>query len=765
MEKLTPDFDSARRFLETLESDADLFTFQTFDDSERKDQKLVRTLHGTFDELAPQLAQLNERGAGIFVTVNETDGTARKAENIKRVRALFVDLDGAPVEPVRSFAFPPHMLVQTSPDRWHAYWLVTGIGLDEFRSVQVGLIAKFQADPAVKDLPRVMRLPGFYHRKGQPYLVRLSSVQALAPYAGGEFRPAQQNEPLPPPASEATGPSDETAHIIDEQLRKLAETNPRGHTRNNVLNKTAYTLGGLVGAGLADEDDIRNRLLAVADELGLARREATATINSGLSSGIKAPWTPGTVLDPSDPMRSARKLVDDRFRDKTGFPLLIRHRDTFWQWTGSHYKILEKEPVEAIVWKYTERAKALGKQGPALFKPTPDKVNAIVSALRAATQFGRDIDLPAWIVGGEDSPPPTEFMAVKNGLLHLPKGEPWNPTPHFFNTSASAVSFDPDAPPPRRWLRFLDETFGDDMEARQAMQEFIGYILTPDTSQQKILLVVGPPRSGKGTMGRVIRELVGHDSIAAPTMHSLSGEFGLEPLIPRPVAIISDARIGARTDKAAVTERLLSISGEDPLSINRKNSSFWHGRLQTRFAILTNELPALSDSSGALANRFIIVHLSNSFLGNEDPMLFETLKGEMPGILNWAIEGYERLRQRGRFIQPTSGQQALDEILMLASPEKAFVKEMCIVRAGRSMSKDALWEEWRRWCERNQVRVGSRDWFFRNLRTAVPGLKDAEPTVDGMRTPTLLGIALSEDALLRDEALAEKKRQSDDVPF
>lgn len=83
-----------------LDSDATFFTFQTFDDdSDRKDPKLVQVLNGTLEKHLPTLAELNRKGAGIFVTINETDGEGRKAENIVRVRHLFVDLDGAPLEP------------------------------------------------------------------------------------------------------------------------------------------------------------------------------------------------------------------------------------------------------------------------------------------------------------------------------------------------------------------------------------------------------------------------------------------------------------------------------------------------------------------------------------------------------------------------------------------------------------------------------------------------------------------------------------------
>ena len=120
------------------------------------------------------------------------------------------------------------------------------------------------------------------------------------------------------------------------------------------------------------------------------------------------------------------------------------------------------------------------------------------------------------------------------------------------------------------------------------------------------------------------------------------------------IALVSDARLGQKSDHAAIAERLLSISGEGSTGdrIDRKFLSAWTGRLPTRFLIFTNELPRLADASGALANRFIVLTMQNSFLGNEDPGLTSRLLRELPGILNWAREGYLRLQERGYFVQP-----------------------------------------------------------------------------------------------------------------
>jgi hypothetical protein len=168
---IEPDFDEAERFLAALDPTAATFTFQTFDDNaDRKDEKLAGVWVGTLRGLWSKLRRYN-KSAGVFVTVNETDGKGRAAKNIERVRAVFVDLDGAPLP--GAFHVEPHVVVESSPGRWHLYWLVRDCSRDEFAPLQKRLAAHYGGDKAVHDLPRVMRLPGFVHRKRKPFRSRL----------------------------------------------------------------------------------------------------------------------------------------------------------------------------------------------------------------------------------------------------------------------------------------------------------------------------------------------------------------------------------------------------------------------------------------------------------------------------------------------------------------------------------------------------------------------------------------------------------------
>jgi len=169
----------AARFIAALTGSADTpCTFQTFDDSPEKRPDLARILHGTLAEQRDALRALNQQGAGIFVTVNATNLKGRKASDITGVRAVFADFDGeGAVELAEAAAakLPPSIVVESSPGKRHLYWLTDELTIAEFASISKALAKAAGSDTNATDIARVLRLPGFEHRKGEPVPVKLLS--------------------------------------------------------------------------------------------------------------------------------------------------------------------------------------------------------------------------------------------------------------------------------------------------------------------------------------------------------------------------------------------------------------------------------------------------------------------------------------------------------------------------------------------------------------------------------------------------------------
>lgn len=448
------------------------------------------------------------------------------------------------------------------------------------------------------------------------------------------------------------------------------------------------------------------------------------------------------ILDRRDPMPSARALIADSYT--VGNIVTMRHyRGGFYSWSGACYAHVDQDAVNAEIWRFLEWSLHATEEGTKPFQPTRARVGDVFSALAAASNLSASTEAPTWLGDNSNLPPADEFMPVGNGLLHLASGDLYPATPAYFGLNAASVNYDPDAPEPAEWLRFLSQIWPDDSQSIEALQDLFGYLLSPDTSQQKIGLIVGPKRSGKGTIARVITALLGQGSVAQPTLASLATNFGLAPLIGKSLAIIGDARLSGKADQAAIAERLLSISGEDALTIDRKFLNAWTGRIGARFLIFTNEIPRIADASGALASRFVVLTMCQSFYGKEDRGLSNRLVGELSGILSWALVGYRRLHERGYFTQPDSAQDAVSELAELGSPIATFLKEKCTVAPGGRVSPMVLYREWVEWCAANgRTTAGTKQTFGRDLRSAVAGIKMSHPRTDGGRERYYEGIAL-----------------------
>lgn len=152
--------------------------FRTFDDNaDRKAKQFNRKFNSSLKPIIGELHLLNAKGAGVFMVVN---AGGQRNDEITHVRAVFADTDGAPLEPL--LCLKPHLVVESSPGKWHVYWRVNeNFPLDQFKPVQIAIAQKFGTDPNVNDLPRVMRVPGFNHCKGEAYRVRIRSRDAELP--------------------------------------------------------------------------------------------------------------------------------------------------------------------------------------------------------------------------------------------------------------------------------------------------------------------------------------------------------------------------------------------------------------------------------------------------------------------------------------------------------------------------------------------------------------------------------------------------------
>jgi putative DNA primase/helicase len=163
----------------------------------------------------------------------------------------------------------------------------------------------------------------------------------------------------------------------------------------------------------------------------------------------------GPILDPRDPMKIARALVEASFTAH-GHRCIHHYRGGFYQWNGSCYRQADDDTIKANVWTFLESARRVGKDDKTQpFRPNKASVANVIDALQAVSNLPKDIEAPTWLGAGSGRAPAAEILPVSNGLLHLPTGRILPPSPAFFGMNAATLRYDPKATQPVEFFRFM----------------------------------------------------------------------------------------------------------------------------------------------------------------------------------------------------------------------------------------------------------------------------------------------------------------------
>lgn len=465
--------------------------------------------------------------------------------------------------------------------------------------------------------------------------------------------------------------------------------------------------------------------------------------------------TESRILESVEPLVIAERwLQEENWAD--GFPTLRRYASHWYKFDGTRYAAAMDGPdIRGRLYAWlTGRLVMTETAGgePIVKKYAADmsKVTNIVDALWRDCPLR--IDPPCWI-DGRTSPEPQNLICFPNGLFDVNQflydgSSVLHPlTPLFFTFHTLPYEYSPDARCPL-WLKFLGQIFPDDHHKIRLLQEWFGYNLVPDTSQQKMMVMLGKAGSGKSTTLHVLAALLGHEQVAQTSFDQLGEKFGISQLIGKLAALIPDGHIGRYTDTKILMERLKVLTGENNgrMGVRKMREDASEARFYARVTIATNEPPEFPDDANAMHRRTLALLFTEEFVKNPDRSLPERLAAEAPGIFNWALEGLARLRARGVFSLPESSIKLIGDLSRIASPLQQFVYDCGDVTSGGEEPTDVLVQVWRNWMREQGGSGGMPLKFIHNLCMNFNGLRQVFDVRNGQRTSKIVGLSLTKEA-------------------
>lgn len=668
--------EEARRFVQLFGEGP--HAYQTFDDNkERKDLKLgSKDWYGTFETYKNLLIEKNQNGAAVSLCINQNEGAKRAKDHIVGIRAVFVDLDGSPLEPLLAAALDCHVIVESSPGKYHGYWLVEDCTLEQFKKVMEALAHKFNGDRQIANLCVVMRVPGFLHQKGEPFLSRIIEFRPdIPPYKINDIisgldlsvdKPKQQN--------------DSPISVTSEEILMCLSTNEDG------------------------DKELFIRL--VHGKFCYDHAEKEWYVWSGNY------WK----LDEVGEVVEVTSCLADSYYDEAEHQSYLRiaaqkdNRDEKAEQHKANYEKLIKR-----AWSLQSRKR---------------KENVIYLASKGLNSLG--------ITGNEwDSDP--WLLPVKNGVINLRDGSFRSGHQSDYIKTVAPVEWKGIDEPCPTWDKFLSdiivtEKFEPDPETVDYLQRVLGYTITGLTVEHIFIIFWGDRgRNGKGTLlqtlGYVLGPLAGKISSETLLQTQQPGSKGapsphLMALRGKRFCFASETPQNRRLDVTLIKE----LSGDD--IINARNPfakrSINFKPTHTLF-LMTNDKPIVTVKTiDPIWERIVLIpfHLKfveadsvqEDFERPKDLYLAEKLKAEAPGILAWLVRGclawqVEKLKKSEKVKEATDAYHKDEDII------GQFIEDICVIDPDFKVKPGEIYKAYCAWCDEQNTKPMSQTAFGKDLKS------------------------------------------------
>lgn len=336
--------------------------------------------------------------------------------------------------------------------------------------------------------------------------------------------------------------------------------------------------------------------------------------------------------------------------------------------------------------------------------------------------------------------PPQDQVNVLNGLLDVNTRRLSPHSADFLSPIQLPVEFDPAARCPM-WDRFVGEVFPADSEA--IAREIPAWLMTPDTSIQKAILLMGDGANGKSTYLRAVLAFIGKQNTAAVSLHRLENDrFSGARLVGRLANICPDL---PSTDLAS-TSVFKAITGGDTLQAEYKFQGSFDFIPYARLVFSANHPPKSQDASPAFFRRWLVVPFERRFVdGAPDTISSDKLDAmladpsELSGVLNKALEALASIRSNG-FSQSNSSRGAMDEFRQSTDPLAVWLDRYTILESDALIPADRLWQDYNQDCVAKRRPTMSKTALARAIAELRPTVETRQRTVNGRIAWCYIGI-------------------------
>jgi P4 family phage/plasmid primase-like protien len=645
------------------------------------------------EQAAERARELSEGGFNVWHCAHLLTAKRRVKENAAVITALYVDGDGAQVPP---YLPQPTAVVKSSPGREQFYWRLSmpvppeiGEGLNRRLAYALG------ADKSGWDLTQLLRPPGTKNRK-YPHTpaVEVEELEKYAHDAGDLDRLLPQL-----PKVSRNGHTHDVSLVVPpvelgpEALKVWRGEKPKARDTGEVDRSASLMKIGrvLYDAGASPRvmaEALKERDLTLSYQKYTNRRDADEqyqAIANKLASEGRIRSIP-TNLNGSSRKASGKlpASTHDELRDRwiEGNPHHAHGLGEWRRYEDGIWPTVSEISVKAEIANVIETAKPEG------IKPTA----SILASVAELTRIKVFVPDERWDADAD-------VLVCKNGALRISTRELVEHQPGHYATSAVPYEYDPDARAVI-WDYFLRNTVP---VAANFLQEFAGYALTTEMAHELAVWLFGPPGSGKSTFIAGLAAMLGHRSGILGLADLERSRFTLADLPGKTLVVASEQP----SSYLASTNMLNAIISGEPLQVERKYRDPFTVIPRAKVCWAMNELPRVADANSGLFRRVKVVTFPALAENERDPKIKRAIETEGAGILNWALEGLRRLKERGHFEIPGGVEDATKQFRENNDVPALFIDDRCVRGTNSEVAAAKLYREYKYWCEENGHRPQS----------------------------------------------------------